>query len=851
MSKPVLFVLPFSRLTLFGLGTEEESLSRGAGVISKALRLLESRPGFHFLIESLLFVDHYLKLRPEDADRMRKWISEGRLEVGAAWSELAQNLQIGEDLIRNLLYGSQFSRKVLKAEPHTVHVGAAPGWTPQFPQIARKSGISEVVFTGCGPSGEARLRWAGLDGSEVGVWHARVRHDLLWEEVHGGAGRGREALEHVRDAARVPVHWGGRLSQFADESLDALQEWAEAEGIAVQLGTWRQFVEAAPSDDALPVLTGEIPSVRPFAEPLYPGVVPLGVPAVHALLRAEQSATAAYALRGRPYPRASIKELWVRQINAMDLHFDGPGLGDALEKKRRAQQMTLWSAEALLRASERAIAEGISPGGGRPGTLPLVVFNPLSWSRTDLVEAHVTFYGASEATDSGRYERYRIVDAVGRPVAVQELEGQQTETAEIRLIFVASDLPPNGYATYYLEPGDPASAPLVNIQAPGLMTPDFPEPKFVIEDVEDRVSAPYRGVRIGRRLANRFYALEVDEVTGRVSLADRHTDAWLVTGIHLVGREESMREGLNRYDYTGRRFEMDVDSVELEESGEVRATLTISGKLVGSPFQARFTLYGELDRVDVGIRLQWRDRKPIRVQTVFQVEAGYETLHYGVPYGQNALENVMPGSEPWRDGEMRPEDWARQRECQGWIAIGSEGAGIALSSDRRAFEFEGAEIRSDLLRSCIDPASFAYRRIWRSYPDVCRGRYSIRRYAGDFRDGLAHRDGWTLNQPLSARVVYGDGSGGSLPDRLSFVALEGEGIVTTVIKPAEDGAGFVVRAFETFGRPSSAHLSAYCEIVSVTEVDLLERTVRAADPDRVEFSPFEIKTLRLVLRLPE
>ena len=851
MSEPVLFVLPFSRLTLFGLGTEEESLSRGAGIISKALCLLESRPEFHFLIESLLFVDHYLKLRPEDADRIRKWISEGRLEVGAAWSELGQNLQIGEDLIRNLLYGSQFSRTVLKAELRTVHVGAAPGWTPQFPQIARKSGISEAVFTECGPGGEARLRWTGLDGSEVEVWHARVPHDLLWEQVRGGAGRGREALEPACDGARAPVHWGGRLSRLADESLDALQEWAEAEGLSVRLGTWRQFAEAAPSGEALPVLTGEVPSVRPFTEPLYPGVMPLGVPAVHALLRAEQSATAAYALRGLAYPQASLKALWLRQIGAMDPHFDGPGLGETLEQKGRAQQMTLWSSEAMLRASERAIAEGISPGERRPGALPLVVFNPLSWSRTDLAEAHVTFYGASDATDSSRYERYRIVDSAGRPVAVQELEGRQTETAEIRLIFLASDLPPNGYATYYLEPGDPASAPLVNIEAPGLMAPDFPEPKFVIEDAEDRVSAPYRGVRIGRRLASRFYALEVDEVTGRVSLADRQTDAPLVTGIHLVGREESMREGLNRYDYTGRRFEMEVDSVELEESGEVRATLAVSGKLVGSPFQARFMLYDALDRVDVTVRLQWRDRKPIRVQTVFRLDTGYETLHYGVPYGQNALENVMPGSEPWRDGEMRPEDWARQRECQGWIAIGSEGAGIVLSSDRRAFEFEGVEVRSDLLRSCIDPASFSYRTIWRSYPDVCRSRYSIRRYAGDFRDGLAHRDGWALNQPLSARVVYGDGPGDGLPDRLSFVALEGEGIVTTVIKPAEDGAGFVVRAFETFGRPSSARLSAFFDIVSVTEVDLLERTVRAADPDHVEFSPFEIKTLRLVLRLPK
>ncbi len=847
MSKPALFVIPFSRLTRFGLGDEEACLSRGVGVISKALSLLENRPEFHLLIETLVFVDHYLKVHPEDVNRVRKHIADGRLEVGAAWAEIGQNLQIGEDLIRNLIYGNRFAEETLHVTPRAVHVGAAPGWTPQFPQIARKSGLSEAVFTRCGPRGESLRRWEGLDGSQIGVWHAVFGHDLLWERVRGSK-RGGDELRELDKTSHLPIHWGSELVQFSEESLDALQEWAKAEGVEITLGTFGTFAETEPFHDSLPVWSGEIPTLRPFVESLYPGVVPLGVPAVHALLRAEQMATAALTLCGLPYPAGPIQKTWLRQLSAMDLYFDGPGLSEVLSRKWQSQQMTIWTAEEVLRSAEICIAEGIRPQEGPPGTLPMVVFNSLSWSRTDLAEAHAVFYGESDATDFSRYERYKVVDADGKTVSTQELESRQTETAEVRFIFMATDVPPNGYATYYLIPDVPESGRVVNIESPGMMHPDFPEPKFVIDDAEDRISEPYRGVRIGRRLASRFYTLDVDEVTGRVSLIDRNSDRMLLGGIHLVGREESMNEGLDQYDYTGRRFEMDVDRVELEESGEVRATLAIDGRILNSPFQSRITIYGALNRVDLSVRLQWQDDKPVRVQVVFPVEFEGETVHYGVAYGHNELENVMQGSDPWRNGDIRPESWAKQRECQGWVAIESQGFGAVLASNRRAFEFEAGEMRSDILRSCLDPSSFAYRRVWRSYPHVCTSHYSIRSYTGDFREGLVHRDGWSLNQPLSVRVVYGSGCEGGLPDQLSFVSLEGEGVVTTVVKPAEEGEGIVIRAFETLGRRTSASISSYCEIDSATESDFLERPIKVVDPNCLEFSPFEIKTVRLVLR---
>ena len=846
MSKRSVFVIPFSRLSLSWMGEQEECLSRGGQAIGRALQMMEEREDFHFLVEEMVFVDAYLKAHPEALKSVRKRVGQGRLEVGAGWTEIGQNLQVGEDLARNLLYGKRYAAEVLGGDSPTVCLGDPSGWTPQYPQIARKCGVDNAVVTGAGPGDATLLGWQGSDGSTVRVWHTRMGYSTLWKALHGEPGRRREYGQEVetelaRSAGLLPILWGSDLTQMSEAVLDDLEGWAEAEDLDVTFGTPTGYFQKVGAPEGLPVKAGEHPPDRAFIEPLSPGVAGLNAPAVYGLLRAEQVAAGAGALCGFAYPKGALEEAWLRQLEAMDFRDRGTGADEAQERKVRSQQMAIWTASEVARAAERAVAEQVDGGDGPPGTVPIVVFNPSSWARTDAVTAHVTFYGEEQPTDFSRYEVYRVVDRGGKTVPSQEVFGRQVVTAEIQILFVAAEVPPGGYATYYLVPNPPDPQQLMGVQAPGMVAPEFPEPTFAVEDVEERVSEPYRGVRIGRRFTQAVYHLEVDEITGWVTVTDRRTDRVLVDGMHLVGREETMREGLARYDYTGRKFEMDLDRVDLEESGEVRAVLLLSGRMLTSPFEERIFLYRDLDRVDVALRLHWRDEKPVRVQMVFPMGNEDADIHYGVPYGSAGLGDRMPGCA------SRTEGGVQQRACQGWIAVDGDGDGVVLAGDRRAFEFEGREVRGDLLRSCIDPSSYAYRRMWRSYPDVCTVRYAIRGYAGDFRSALAHRDGWGLNQPLSARSVYDTASGRSLPDRLSFVALEGPGLVTTAFKPAEDGEGFVLRAYETLGQACEARLTACRKVRSVREADMLERPIGDLDPDAVRFDPFEIKTLRLVL----
>ncbi len=58
--QPGVYIVPFSHLDLFWLGTQEECLSRGNRVITKAIQLAEKYPDFRFLLEDDDFVANFV-----------------------------------------------------------------------------------------------------------------------------------------------------------------------------------------------------------------------------------------------------------------------------------------------------------------------------------------------------------------------------------------------------------------------------------------------------------------------------------------------------------------------------------------------------------------------------------------------------------------------------------------------------------------------------------------------------------------------------------------------------------------------------------------------------------------------
>src|SRR5438477_8062684 len=86
--------------------------------------------------------------------------------------------------------------------------------------------------------------------------------------------------------------------------------------------------------------------------------------------------------------------------------------------------------------------------------VPIVVFNPLGWARTDVAEVEVGF-GERGVLDMN------LTDPAGGPAEFQILQADRDGDGGItraRILFVAHDVPALGYSTYRIHPQRAAAA---------------------------------------------------------------------------------------------------------------------------------------------------------------------------------------------------------------------------------------------------------------------------------------------------------------------------------------------------------------------------------------------------------
>jgi len=70
-------------------------------------------------------------------------------------------------------------------------------------------------------------------------------------------------------------------------------------------------------------------------------------------------------------------------------------------------------------------------------------------------------------------------------------------------------------------------------------------------------------------------------------------------------------------------------------------------------------------------------------------------------------------------------------------------------------------------------------------------------------------------------------------------------VIIETIKRAETGEGVALRLYESLGRSTTVALRLRQPYATAQLTDLLERPSGPADLDRLEFGPFEIKTILL------
>ncbi|HWG19487.1 MAG TPA: glycosyl hydrolase-related protein [Terracidiphilus sp.] len=840
--KKSVYVIPFSHLDLFWGGTEEEDLSRGNRIVARAMQLASDHKEFRFLLEDEDFVANYLESHrgTDEAAAFMRLVKSGQIEIAPKWAGIYQNLPRGEAQIRNLIYGKRYARDTFGVDPQVAHIGDIPGFTRQYPQMLRGAGIPYMVMTRMGPRDAPLFEWKSPDGSSVLVWNAvkgypwGVNLGLHRDLTDAALTRIRTEVGAVQALTRAPVYLGWGLDLFAPSeelvsNLGVLNR--KLAPIHFEFATPTDYFHAAEKTPDLPVLSGEITgswgNVDSSATPVWPPAIE----AADTLINAEKFSAINYALGYAAYPQAQFDSLWKKALQSMDHNFFGQGgaIGDD-RKAGYARAATLEAGE-ILRDSLRNIAERVRVPNAKATTI--VVFNPLGWTRDDVVRAHVTLNGDVAPWDIGDYRKgMRLVDADGNSVPFDVEAYSENISRALTLVFVARDVPSLGYKTYSLEPAEPpAAAPASLVQ---------------MDDDKD-VKNPFRvpGVDVAE---NQFYRVTIDRATGRMEIFDKSLGRIVSKDVEVVAQEQRGGDAISNFPSTGRTFPEHIKSVSLVRNGAEETVFRIAGDIEGESIAQKLTMYRDLPRIDLENTIEWTPGPAMEIQQVFPVEMSGAEVRNGVPFGSASETEMMPGAGPKAGDEISKDIWKEWRQIQYWISSNTPEWNLTISADHQLFTVSTGAMRGDMIRGTTfnqlrtyeDGRAVPVKQPWAG---TYVFRYSIRSGRGNWVAAKAWRQGMGFNNPLMGVVSEDELSPKTLPPQQSFASVTGDSLVMTALKKADRSDGIVLRLFEETGQREETAIQFLGKQQSFESVNLMEENTAHAAQTTLLVEPYKIKTI--------
>lgn len=425
-------------------------------LMDELLEIFATDPDFkHFMLDGQTIVlDDYLRIRPETEERLQELVQSGRLVIGP-WHILPDMFLVSPEAhIRNLLEGDRETRRFGPKMP----VGYMPdsfGHIGQMPQILRGFGIeSACVWRGPGDE-PAEFHWQSPDGSLVLMLYLR---DSYSNGASLNAGAPTQFIEQLRQAvdslaphsavSHLLVMYGTDHMEPPRATSNAIKCANEQlEGIRVSHSTLPAYLAAVKEEIdqkkvEIPTVAGELRSSK--LSHLLPGVLSTRIwikqrshTCENLLERwAEPFSTfAALAatdvdLRGMLGNSTGIlREAW-RILMECYPHDSicGCSIDQVHDEMRPRFDQAEQIGEELTRQSLSALAGAVNtayPMRGAKSDAAIVVFNPSSRGRTDIVSVEIALPpGVSD---------FEIVDDAGGVLPHQSASGKSADLINVRL----------------------------------------------------------------------------------------------------------------------------------------------------------------------------------------------------------------------------------------------------------------------------------------------------------------------------------------------------------------------------------------------------------------------------------
>ena len=423
--------------------------------------------------------------------------------------------------------------------------------------------------------------------------------------------------------------------------------------------------------------------------------------------------------------------------------------------------------------------------------VPVVVFNGLSWGRTDIAQVSMPLPKGG----------FRVIGADGNPVLHQQ-------TGPDTFIFAAGVVPPMGYSVFH-----------------------------VVAEKEEAVESTLKASPKG--MENAYVRIKFDKNGSLSSVYDKTEGREVLA----KGQRGNILQLFDDHPHNNDAWDIDPNfedilwepqapvSIDVVEEGPVRAVVRIVRKTERSVITQDVTLYVHTPRVDFVTHVDWHE-KHVLFKASFPVAVRSSHASYEVAYA--TIERATHHNTAFDRGRF-------EVPAHKWADLSEGDYGVSLLNDcKYGYDVKDNVLRISLLRATCEPDPVADQ-------GEHQFTYSLFPHAWDWRGGTVE-EAFELNDPLLV-VNLKQGAKGALPTSASFASLDADNVVIDTVKRCEDSNSLIVRVYEAYGQRGDVNLTFGRKPKKVTECDLMEENdvpVKMKGSTVSFFvTPFEIRTFKV------
>lgn len=789
---------------------------------------LDKYPNLTFNFEGAIRYMWMKEYYPEQYAKLKTYVQNGRWHIsGCAVDANDVMVSSAESIMRNWLYANQFFKKEFGVRGgYDVMLPDCFGFSYALPSLARHCGFKgfHTAKLAWGSAEYDQLPpfgiWQGVDGSQIYAVYKPGAYDNH-EQYNKNMANDSEmaaitANNYNKYGVAAEIRYvgprsdrGGALQDNASSSGENTPYWlnlsAQTNGaVKVRIATPDEIFDYLDKNknQKYHVKDGELP-MRSHGVGSYTSRTMLKLWNRRNELLAdatEKSASLAQWLGVQAYPQKAINDAWVR--NLWQAHHDGitgTSIPNAYLYSMNDYVLVNKTLANLLKTTTGNIVRAMDT---QTEGMPVVVYNPLSFQRTDIVEARLTM--------PAKPEGLRVFDKDGKEV-LSQISSYDEKTGEVVFLFAAT-VPSLGYAVYDVRFGEASqltSSLQMNRRSRQLSNGNY---RLTLSETGD----PSQLID----LANNRQVLSASQL----QMIYDHEDtwpSWEISYTDILRTPTAVNENVN---------------ITKAEDGPLRKSFRVVKEKDGSQFVQYIRMNALDNRIDIVSEVDWQSHERM-LKANFQMAFNNPKATYDISLG-----TIERGNRTADCYEVQGHQWADMSTIDG-----SYGLSILNDCKYGWDKPTDSSLRLTLIHTPSTGNSYTYQA--NQDLGVNLFTYSLFPHQGKWSE-LTQKAASQLNQPLVA--VAAPKHEGALGKEVEFLSVSTDQVAVKAVKKAEESNKLIVRVYEWAGQQhDKVTLTFPTRVLSAREVNGLEEPVGSATTSNktltFSISKYQPKTFAVTL----